>query len=105
MSDSLKYNVSVDVIEKLASFICFESFGKAHERRKYFVLLAVPMDTTHKLCAAHAHNLAHYVGKDRQQGCVTTQMRSRPDRDTPVRTPLDGTDGRGWEVRGWVVNG
>ena len=39
---------------------------------------------------------------------VTTQMRSRPVRDTPVRTPprsLDDMDGRGWEVWGWVANG
>ena len=35
-------------------------------------------------------------------------MRSRPIRDMPVRTPprsLDGMDGRGWEVWGWVANG
>ena len=39
---------------------------------------------------------------------VMTQMRSQPDRDTPVRPlsrSLDGTDGRGWEVRGGVANG
>ena len=39
---------------------------------------------------------------------VTTQMRSRPNRDTLVRTPprlLDDMDGRGWKIRGWVANG
>ena len=61
-----KYNISVDVVEKLAS-LCFESFGKAHERRKYFILLATPMDTTHYVLSAHAHNRSQYIGKGRHQ--------------------------------------
>ena len=61
-----KCNVSVNIAEKLAS-VFFESFGKAHERCKYCVLLATPMHTTHYVLSAHAHNLAQYVGKGRQQ--------------------------------------
>ena len=60
------YNVSVNMVEKLAS-VCFESLGKAHERHKYFVLLATLMDTTHYVLSAHAHNQAQYVGKGHQQ--------------------------------------
>ena len=54
------------MVGKLAS-VCFESLGKAHERHKYFVLLATPMDTTHYVLSAHAHNLAQSVGNGRQQ--------------------------------------
>ena len=57
-----KYNISVNIFEKLAS-LCFKSFGKAHERRKYFILLAMPINTTHYVLSAHAHNLVQYVGK------------------------------------------
>ena len=59
-----KYSISVDIIKKLAS-LCFELFGKVHERHKYCILLATPMDTTHHVLSAHAHNLAQYVGKGR----------------------------------------
>ena len=52
--------------EKLA-LVCFESFGKVHERCKYCLLLATPMYTTHYVLSAHAHNLIQYVGKGRQQ--------------------------------------
>ena len=61
-----KYNVSINIAEKLAS-VYFKSFGKAHEHCKYCVLLAMPMDTAHYVLSAHAHNLAQYVGKGRQQ--------------------------------------
>ena len=61
-----KYSISVDIVEKLAS-LCFESFDKVHERRKYCILLATPINTTHNVLCAHAHNLAQFVGKDRQQ--------------------------------------
>ena len=61
-----KYNLSVNIVEKLAS-VCFKSFGKADKHCKYCVLLATPMDTAHYVLSAHAHNLAQYVGKDRQQ--------------------------------------
>ena len=54
------------MVEKLAS-VCFESLGKALECRKYLVLLATPMDTTHYVFSAHVHNLAQYVGKGGQQ--------------------------------------
>ena len=60
-----KYNVSVNIAEKLAS-VCFELFDKAHEHCKYCVLLAMPMDTAHYVLSAHAHNLVQYVGKGRQ---------------------------------------
>ena len=61
-----KYNLPVDIIEKLVS-LCFEPFGKVHERRKYYILLATPINTTHHVLSAHAHNLAqYYVGKGRQ---------------------------------------
>ncbi|MCG8622177.1 MAG: hypothetical protein MJE68_09315, partial [Proteobacteria bacterium] len=59
-----KYSISVDIVEKLA-LLCFESFGKVHKHRKYCILLAMPMDTTHHVLSAHAHNLAQYVGKGR----------------------------------------
>ena len=61
-----KYSISVDIVEKLAS-LCFESFDKVHERRKYCILLATPINTTHHVLSAHAHNLAQFVGKGRQQ--------------------------------------
>ena len=51
---TLKYNVPINIAEKLAS-VCFESFGKAHERCKYCVLLATPMDTAHYVLSAHAY--------------------------------------------------
>ena len=60
-----KYNLSVGIVEKLTS-IRFESFGKVHERRKYCILLATPINTTHHVLPARAHNLAQYVGKGRQ---------------------------------------
>ena len=41
-----KYSISIDIVEKLAS-LCFESFGKVYERRKYCILLATPINTTH----------------------------------------------------------
>ena len=66
-----KYTISVDIIEKkkkLAS-LCFELFGKIHEHRKYFILLATSTNTIHHMFSAHAHNLAQYVGKDLQQVC------------------------------------
>ena len=44
-------------IEKLAS-LCFESFSMVYERRKYCILLATPINTTHHVLSAHAHNLA-----------------------------------------------
>ena len=52
--------------QTLAS-VCFESFGKANECRKCY--WHTPMDTTHNVLSAHAHNLAQYayVGKGRQQ--------------------------------------
>ena len=31
-----KYSISVDIVEKLTS-LCVESFGKVHERHKYFI--------------------------------------------------------------------
>ena len=62
LNDS-KYSISVDIIEKLAS-LCFESFGKVHEHRKYCILLATPINTTHHVLSA---NLAQFVGKGRQQ--------------------------------------
>ena len=40
---------------------------KVHERRKYCILLATPINTTHYVLSAHAHNLAQFVGKGRQQ--------------------------------------
>ena len=48
-------------------YACFELFGKVFERRKYCILLATPINTTHHVLSAHAHNLAQYVGKGRQQ--------------------------------------
>ena len=60
------YSTSVDIVEKLAS-LCVKSFGKVHECRKYFILLAMPNNTTHHVLSAHAHNLAQYVGKGCQQ--------------------------------------
>ena len=65
-----KYSISVDIVEKLAS-LCFESFGKAHERRKYRILLDTPINTT---LSAYAHNRAQYVGKGRQGLCVLLQV-------------------------------
>ena len=34
---------------------------------KYCILLATPMDTTLYVLLAHAHNLAQYIGRGRQQ--------------------------------------
>ena len=80
-----KYNVSVNIAEKLAS-VCLESFGKAHERCKYCVLLATPMDTTHYVLSAHAHNLAQYVGKGRQQAARIIELSDhRYDIDAAAR--------------------
>ena len=61
-----KYSISVDIVEKLAS-LYFESFGKAREYRKYFILLTTPINTSHHVLSAHAHKLAQYVGTDHQQ--------------------------------------
>ena len=54
--------------------------GKAHERCKYCVLLATPMDTAHHVLSAHAHNLnlAQYVGKGRRQGARIIELTSAP---------------------------
>ena len=41
---TLKYNISVDIVEKLVS-LCFESLPM--RVAKNFILLATPMDTTH----------------------------------------------------------
>ena len=73
LSLAQKCNVSVNIAEKLAS-VCFELFGKAHERGKYCVLLATPMYTTHYVLSAHAHNLAQYVGKGRQQAARIIEL-------------------------------
>ena len=52
-----KYSISVDIVEKIM----------IHERRKCCILLATPINTTHHVLSAHAHNLVQYVGKGRQQ--------------------------------------
>ena len=44
--------------------------GRAHGCRKYFTLLATPINTTHHVLPAHAHNLAQYVDKSRQQAAI-----------------------------------
>ena len=47
-----KYNVSVNIVEKLAS-VCFESFDKAHECRKSWILRFVGHAYGHfPLCAS-----------------------------------------------------
>ena len=70
-----KCSISVDIVEKLAS-LCFESFGKVRERRKYCILLATPINTTHHVLSAHAHNLALFVGKGRQQTASLSSSQS-----------------------------
>jgi hypothetical protein len=46
-----KHNESVEIVDKLAS-LCFESLGKAHERRKYGVLLGTPINRA-PMCLVH----------------------------------------------------
>ena len=53
----IKYNVSVNIVEKLAS-VCFKLLGKTHEHRKYFILLPTPILPMHFMFSAHVHNLA-----------------------------------------------
>ena len=57
------HNHDIDV-EKLAS-LCFQSFGKPHERSKRCVLLTTPITTAQQ---AMCCSCAQYVGKGRQQG-------------------------------------
>ena len=45
ISATHKHNESVEIVEKPTSS-CFKSFGKAHERRKYDVLLTTPINRT-----------------------------------------------------------
>ena len=60
-----KYNISVDIVEKLAS-LCFKSFGKAHASASQ-ILYFVGLSTLPTELSAHAHNLAQYAGKGLQQ--------------------------------------
>ena len=58
------HDISVEIVQKLAS-LCFESFGKPHERSKHCPCLSLLHS---RLCAAHAHYLPQNVGKGRQEG-------------------------------------
>ena len=61
-----KYNISIDIVEKLAS-LCFDLFGKAHQCQKYISFCWPCLSTLPTELSAHAHNLAQYVFKDSQQ--------------------------------------
>jgi hypothetical protein len=52
-----KHNMSVKIVDKPAS-LCFESFGEAHKRPKYAVLLATPINHT-PICFVHMRITLH----------------------------------------------
>ena len=60
---SLSAQKSPDIYRKIG-FIMLRIIWQCH---KYFILLAMPMDTTHKLCTSSSCAQQYYVGKDHQQ--------------------------------------
>ena len=67
-----KHRESIGIVEQLA-LLCLKSFGEAHERRKYCVFLATPIDHTHiRPCAfCSCARLFVCVGKGRHQASAT----------------------------------
>ena len=60
------HDISIEIVQKFAS-LCFESFGKPHERSKHCILLTTPITAAQQAIFALVHNLAQYVGKVHQQ--------------------------------------